>query len=48
MKLIKPQRADKYDKPGKQNYNSLDIKKKAKGKRGEQERKTDIDKETNI
>ena len=52
MKLNKPQtRAEKDDKPGKQNQvlTPLDIKRKAKGKKGEQEkkeRKTKIDKET--
>lgn len=52
MKLNKPQtRAEKDDKRGKQNQilTPLDIKRKAKGKKGEQEkkeRKTEIDKET--
>ena len=42
MKLNKPQtRAEKDDKPGKQNQvlTPLDIKRKAKGKKGEQEKK---------
>lgn len=52
MKLKKPEtRAEKDDKPGKQNQilTPLDIKRKAKGRKGEQgkkERKTEIDKET--
>ena len=52
MKLNKPQkRAEKDDKPGKQNQilTPLDIKRKAKGRKGEQgkkERKTETDKET--
>lgn len=42
MKLNKPQkRAEKDDKPGKQNQilTPLDIERKAKGKKGEQEKK---------
>lgn len=52
MKLNKPEtRAEKDDKRGKLNQIliPLDIKRKAKGKKGEQEkkeRKTEIDKET--